>query len=65
MTHEFLLGSLKFLDSNRLRHVIVHQAPSDVVAEFLRNGNSYFWGKMYSGRQPELSEQRDMIRSTV
>jgi hypothetical protein len=35
MAHEFFLGSLKFLDSNRLRHIIVHHAPSDVVAEFL------------------------------
>jgi hypothetical protein len=41
MTHEFLLGSLKFLDSNGLRHVIVHQAPSDVVAEFL--GDDINW----------------------
>jgi hypothetical protein len=37
MAHEFLLGSLKFLDSNRLRHIIVHHAPSDVVAEFLND----------------------------
>jgi hypothetical protein len=33
--------------------------------KMLLNGNSYFGGRRYSGRLPELSEQRDMIRSTV
>ncbi len=33
--------------------------------KMLRNGNSYFRGRRYSGRQSELSEQRDMTRSTV
>jgi hypothetical protein len=35
MTHKFFLGSLEFLDSNRLRYIIMHQAPTNVVAEFL------------------------------
>ena len=33
--------------------------------KMLRNGNSYFRGKMYSPRQPELSERRDRTQSTV
>jgi hypothetical protein len=33
--HKFLLGSLEFLDSYRLRHVVVHQAPSNAVAKLL------------------------------
>jgi hypothetical protein len=33
--------------------------------KMLRNGNSYFRGKRYSGRQLDLSEQRDMTQSTV
>ena len=34
-THPLVLGSLKFLDGDRLRHIIMYQTPSDVVAKFL------------------------------
>jgi hypothetical protein len=35
VTHPLILGSLKFLDGDRPRHIIMYQAPSDVVAKFL------------------------------
>jgi hypothetical protein len=35
VSHPLNLGSLKFLDGDRPRHIIMYQTPSDVVAKFL------------------------------
>jgi hypothetical protein len=48
VTHPLILGSLKFLDGDRPRHIIMYQTPSDVVAKFLCDdvdGGGHFFGK--------------------
>ena len=37
VTHPLVLGSLKFLKGDGLRHIIVYQTSPEVIAEFLRD----------------------------
>ena len=62
MTHPLVLGSLKSLNGDRLRHHIMYQTPPDVVTEFLRDdvgGGGQFLAA------PLLREDKHVIRRAV
>ena len=37
VAHPLVFGSLKFLNGDGLRHIIVYQTSPDVISEFLRD----------------------------